>query len=593
MSNSDSPFLGVEASVSGKRWRERVHEPRMALMIAQDNDLPELLGRVLSARGVEPDAVAGYLNPTLRDLMPPALAMRDLDKGAERIADAIMAGEQVGLIGDYDVDGISSSALFRRFFASAGRELHVHIPNRLNEGYGPSTQVLERFHDKGITLAITVDCGVSAHEPLSRARELGIDVVVVDHHQAGEQLPDAHAVINPNRLDDVSGQGQLAAVGVSFVLLSAVRRVLRDRGVEGGETDLLSLLDLTALATVCDVVPLTGLNRALVSQGFKVMAKRENAGLNALADGAGLRRKPDTYAAGFVIGPRINAAGRLGHAELGLELLTTNDRSRANAIARELEDLNKRRQAIEMKILDDALAQGEAALGRNSDLPALVVTGEGWHPGVLGLVAGRIKDRLNLPVIAIGFEADGSGQASGRSVAGVDLGSAVRDAVAAGHLVKGGGHAMAAGMTLERARLGDFRAFLEDALSETQTARQAGLTLHVDGALSAGGATMELLELIEHAGPFGAGNPQPRFVFPGHRIAYSDLVGREHVKCTLQSGEGAKLDAIAFRVLGTPLGELLLSEHDRPLHIAGRLSINDWGGRQKPQLMVDDAVLAE
>jgi single-stranded-DNA-specific exonuclease len=587
-------FLGVEKSVSGRAWRERPMAHRTALAISQRHGLPELLGRVLAARNVEIDDAEGFLNPTLRALMPAAAGIRDLDRGAERLADAILGGEHIGVIGDYDVDGTCSAAAMHRFVTSLGGKLTVHIPNRLDEGYGPNAATLQRFHEAGVSLVVTVDCGIAAHEPLGGARDLGMDVIVVDHHQASETLPAAHAVINPNRLDDVSGQGQLAAAGVTFVLLASVRKTLRERG--HGETglDLLELLDLVALATVCDVVPLTGLNRALVCQGLKVMARRRNVGITALGDAAGLKRRPDTHALGFVLGPRINAAGRLGHADLAFELLVTEDRSRAARIALELETLNRQRQTIEARTFDLAFAQGEAALGEGAALPVLIVSGERWHPGVLGLVAGRLKERFHVPAIALGFDADGKGQGSGRSVAGVDLGSAVRDALEAGLLVKGGGHAMAAGLTIDKTRLGDFRAFMEERLRAQSGAVMArGPSLSIDGALSARGANFELIELLEHAGPYGIGNPHPRFVLPAHKVAYGDLAGREHVRCALVAPDGARISGIAFRALGAPLGELLLSERDRPLHLAGRLNVNDWNGSRTVQLMIDDAVLAQ
>jgi single-stranded-DNA-specific exonuclease len=596
MSEADSHFLGVESSVTGRAWVERPMSHRTALAISQRHNLPELLGRVLAARGVDIDGADAFLAPTLRELMPAAASMADLHKGAARLADAIVSGEAIGLIGDYDVDGITSSAAFTRFIGAMGGTLTVHIPNRLDEGYGPNTTTLNRFHEAGITLVVTVDCGISAHEPLDAAHALGLDVIIVDHHQAGEELPRAHAVINPNRRDDISGQGQLAAIGVSFVLLAAVRKELRQRGREVEGFDLLELLDLAALGTICDVVPLTGLNRALVAQGFKVMAQRGNIGLSALGDASRLNRKPDTHAAGFVLGPRINAAGRLGHADIALELLTTSDRSRAANISQELEVLNKQRQAIEAETFDNALAQGEAALGASADLPVLVVTGEEWHPGVLGLVAGRLKERFNTPAIAVGFARDRErpGQGSGRSIPGVDLGAAIRDALEAGHIVKGGGHAMAAGLTIERQNLGAFRAFLEDRLRDDMANdRAAGPHLSIDGALSARGASIELLEMLERAGPFGIGNPSPRFAFPAHRITYGDIAGRDHVRCTIVSADGAKLSCIAFRTIGTPLGEMLLTERDHPVHVTGRLSINDWGGKRTPQLMIDDAAVAQ
>ena len=594
--SGEASFLNVKSSVTGRVWRARLSRDREAVAISQKYGLPDILGRVLAARDVDLEDVERFLAPTLRDLMPAAAAMCDLEAAAERISDAVMHQESIGIIGDYDVDGIGSCALLHRYLDRAGAAAHIHIPHRLDEGYGPNVETLESFRARGITLVVTVDCGVTAHDPLEHAHGLHMDVVVVDHHQASLELPRAHSIVNPNRQDDISGQGQLCAAGVTFVLLAQVHSRLKKRGhfdeAESGGPDLFKLLDLVALATVCDVVPLTGLNRALVSQGLKVMARRNNQGLAKLADAAGLRRRPDVHAAGFVLGPRINAAGRLGHAGEALELLTTADPSRAAEIARKLEAYNEERQRIELAVFERAAEQGERALGASADAPVLIVTGDGWHAGVLGLVAGRLKERFGRPALVVGFDENGIGQGSGRSIAGVDLGSAVRDAVAAGLLAKGGGHAMAAGVTLERGRLGAFRAFMEERLDDSARLAMADATLSLDGALNASAATVDLIELLERAGPFGMGNPTPRFAFPAHRVLFGDLAGREHVRCALAGQDGARLGAIAFRALGTPLGELLLSAQGAPLHVAGRLSVNDWGGKRSAQLMIDDVAVA-
>jgi single-stranded-DNA-specific exonuclease len=429
---------------------------------------------------------------------------------------------------------------------------------------------------------------------MAHARASGLDAVIVDHHPAGEELPEACAVINPNRQDDVSGLGYLAAAGVTMMLLAGLNRRLRRQGYWGAtsEPDLLAGLDLVALATVCDVVPLTGLNRAFVVQGLKVMADRRRPGLAALADVARLTRRPDVHALGFVLGPRLNAAGRIGDARLGLELLTTRDRGRAAALAQELERLNRERQKIELAVVDAAHDQATAALERDPALPLLLVAGENWHPGILGLVAARLKERFGLPALALGLERGGDqASGSGRSVTGVDLGRAVRAAASAGVIVKGGGHAMAAGLTVERARLDKLRAFLAAALSQVGEAGEtpSPWTLDVDGALSASGATLDLLGLIERAGPYGSGNPEPVFALPAHRVVHADAAGADHVRCTLAAGDGTRLKAIAFRALGTPLGEALLSERAMPLHLAGRLCLDDWNGRRAVQLFIDDA----
>lgn len=592
MSRPDKAFLNVERSVTGRRWVPRLGADRMAEAITQQAGVNPVLGRLLAARGQTPETADSFLNPTLRDLMPAAASMTDLGAGADRLAQAIMQGEKIGIIGDYDVDGMTSSALMHQFLAAAGADARVHIPHRVEEGYGPSIAAVEDHKAAGVRLLLTLDCGVMAHDPLLRAGELGMDTLIVDHHQAGEELPVAEAVINPNRLDDVSGQGALCAAGVAMVLIGATVKALRARGWWSDsrpEPDMLAMLDLVALATVCDVVPLTGLNRAYVRQGLKVMARRGRPGLAALADVARLSRAPDAHALGFVLGPRLNAAGRIGSAMDGFALLTSADRGQASQLAQALEEMNKKRQVIEMATVDRAVQQAEDMLGREASLPVLVVAGEGWHPGVLGLVAARLKERFNKPAFALGLPKDGSPAAgSARSISGVNLGAAVRAAVEAGVAVKGGGHAMAAGITVEPARIGALRAFLEEHLSAEVAAVSEAGTLSIDAAIAASAVSPAFIEDLDRAGPFGQANPAPRFALPAHRVTYADRAGSDHVRCTLVQADGTRLKAIAFRALGTELGELLLAERQMPMHIAGRLSINDWGGKREGQLFIDD-----
>jgi single-stranded-DNA-specific exonuclease len=582
-------FLGVGRSVTGRSWLPRLADSRAALTISQRHDLPEILGRVLAGRGVTPDEALRHLNPTLRELMPQARELNDLDKGARRLVDAVRHGERIGVIGDYDVDGVTSTALLVRFLRAIGSNAEIHIPDRLTEGYGPSRSAVESLKAKGVRLLVTLDCGVMAHDPLLLAGELGMDTLVVDHHQAGALLPECHALINPNRQDDLSGLGFMSAVGVTLCLVAAANRMLREEGWYGAraEPDLLQLLDLVALGTVCDVVPLLGLNRAYVTQGLKILANRGHVGLAALADVARLKREPDAYALGYLLGPRLNAAGRVGHAMRAVDLLLAEDRGEAMMIAMELERLNRERQEIEWRIIDEAAAQAEAALGHEANARIIVVAGENWHPGVLGLVAARLKERFCLPAVALGL-AKGEAAGSGRSIAGVDLGSAVRAGVEAGIIAKGGGHAMAAGVTLARGDLGRFRAFLEERLGPQVAAARMRNVVSIDGALTARAASLDLLALLNKAGPYGSGNPSPVFAFPAHRIIYADGAGSDHVRCTIEASDGAKLGAIAFRSLSTPLGELLLSERGMPLHVAGRLAADDWGGSRKVQLMIDD-----
>jgi single-stranded-DNA-specific exonuclease len=589
-------FLGVETSVSGRRWVSRLADERAAAAIAQRCELPDILARILAARRVPVDEAERFLNPTLRTLMPQPSAVRDLQKGAERLADAVVAGESIGVITDYDVDGVSSAALLVSFLQAAGSDAMVRIPDRLTEGYGPSVRAVQELRERGASLLVTLDCGVLAHDPLSHAGDIGFETIVVDHHQASPELPLAHAVINPNRQDDTSGFGYLCAAGVTMLLVAVTNGVLRRRGWYSParpEPNMLQWLELVALATICDVVPLVGLNRAYVTQGLKIMARRQNAGLAALADMARLKRPPDTYALGFVLGPRLNAAGRVGHAQDALDLLMTRDPVEAQHLAQNLENLNRDRQATEQRVIAAAAQQAESMLGQQLLNPVLLLAGEDWHPGVLGLAAARIKDRYQRPAFALFIDRQsGTASGSGRSVPGADIGVVVRKALSAGLLTKGGGHAMAAGLTVALDRLAELRGFLEAELGPLVDLA-ARRTLEVDGALSAGGATLELLELVEQAGPYGTGNPSPVFVLPAHRVIHAARVGADHVRCTAVGPGKASLKCIAFRALGSPLGELLLSERQAPLHLAGRLVIDEWGTRRIPAFQIEDAAIAQ
>ena len=587
-------FLGVEKSVKGQRWVARLDDQRLAHTIAEKNELPEILGRVMAARGVTSDEAEAFLNPTLRSLMPQPSAFMDMEKGAARLADAIVKKETIGIISDYDVDGVSSAAIMVRFLASVGHEANVYIPDRLAEGYGPSEKAVSTLKEQGTELLLTLDCGVMSHDPLAHAADLGLTTIIVDHHQAGVDLPQAYAVINPNRQDDMSGQGHLCAAGVVMILIAAVNKQLRTLGhynEQRPEPNMLQWLELVALATVCDVVPLKGLNRAYVTQGLRIMSRRENQGISALADVGGLKRRPDVYALGFILGPRINAAGRVGHAEEALALLTTNDKGEAYALARSLDDLNRKRQVIELRVVDEAIAQAEAAMGKDKRPSIVVVAADGWHPGVVGLAASRLKDRFTVPSLVLAMNTKtGLATGSGRSIAGVDLGKAVRLAFEAGILTKGGGHAMAAGLTVPIEKLAELRQFLDEALSaEVENLRDPSLP--IDGALTASGATLDLIELLEQAGPYGSAHPSPMFVFPAHKVIYADQAGTDHVRCTLVASDGTKLKAIAFRALNTELGELLLSERNHPIHIAGRLVADEWGAKRVPSLQIEDAAV--
>lgn len=586
-------FLGVERSVTARRWTLRGGSggdvDRLALAIAQRFDLPEIVGRIMAQRGIGLQAVDRFLDPTLRTELPDPSRFRDMDAAAERLADAVVTGQTIGLFADYDVDGATSAASMARYFRAVGARTLLHIPDRIDEGYGPNLPALKGLVEQGAGVVVCLDCGILAVDTLGQARAAGIDVVVVDHHIAEPDLPAAVAVVNPNRLDEEPGFGHLAACGVTFVTLVAVNRALRARGwfTDRREPDLRGILDLTALGTVCDVVPLTGLNRAFIAQGLKVMAGRATPGLAALADVAGLDRKPDPYHLGFVLGPRINAGGRVGRADLGARLLSTDDPAEARQIAGELDRYNEERRTIEAEVLDRAIAQAEEA----GDSPVLVVSGDGWHPGVVGIVASRLKDRFHRPACVIGVE-DGVGKGSGRSVPGVDLGAAVIAAHQAGVLEKGGGHAMAAGFTVAAGRIDAFRDFLAERVSAALSGTPRVAELSVDAAVSPRGANADLVRAVSRVGPFGTGNSEPRFVLSGARIVSSGVVGENHVRCTLAGGDGGRVNAIAFRAMTGDLGPALLQAGQLPIHVAGHLRLDDFRGGDTVQLVIDDAAPA-
>ncbi len=595
------PFLGVESSARGFAWRERLsaHAEPQAAAISQHHGLPELLGRVLAARGIATQDVPVILNPTLKALMPDPSTLRDMDVAASRLADAVEKKEAIALFGDYDVDGAASSALLHRFLKHHGVAARIYIPDRLFEGYGPNVAAIEQLIEEGARLIVTVDCGTTSSEPLARAAKLKCDVVVIDHHQADEELPAVTALVNPNRQDDMSGLGYLCAAGVTFLVLVATTRELRRRGFYGKgtpEPDLMSELDLVALATVADVVQLTGLNRAYVAQGLQVMRWRRNIGLKALIDAAGLNEPPTPYHLGFILGPRINAGGRIGDAALGSKLLAGEDEMEAARIAVLLDRLNKERRAIEKEMLEAALAEADALVSEAPDLPLLMVGSASWHKGIVGLVASRLTERFQRPSCVIAWDEEAQsghegvpGTGSLRSVPGADIGAAVRAAVAAGHLVKGGGHAMAAGLTVTRDKLAALEAFMRERLQRSVGEARARAGLEMDGALTASGVTDELLDLIARVGPYGQGNPNPRFAFPATRVRFAKIVGDAHVRCVLESADGAKLEGIAFRAAGEALGDLLMGTGGLPIHVAGNLKRSSWGGREKIELMIEDA----
>ncbi|SCB16738.1 single-stranded-DNA-specific exonuclease [Rhizobium miluonense] len=588
-------FLGVERSVSGNRWVSRLDQAGLnrALAIAQVHGLPELISRVLAGRGVGIDEAMAFLDPTIRALMPDPYLLTDCEKAAQRLLRALKTGETVAIFGDYDVDGAASSALLYRFLTHFGVPASIYIPDRIFEGYGPNPNAINQLIDNGAKLIVTVDCGSTSFEALDAARARNIDVVVIDHHQVAHELPPCHALVNPNREDDLSGQGHLCAAGVVFLVLVAALKQLREAGDSRVRSvDLLAWLDIVALATVCDVVPLKGLNRAYVVKGLIAARHQGNPGLAALFRKAGLGGPVTPYHFGFLIGPRINAGGRIGDAALGARLLTLDETGEAETIAAKLDELNRDRQAMEAAMLQEAEAEALAEYGNGDGASVIITARESWHPGIVGLIASRLKDKFRRPAFAIAFDSSGKGTGSGRSINGFDMGRMVRAAVDAGLLVKGGGHAMAAGLTVERSNLGKLRTFFTEKAEKQVAGLVANETLKIDGAIGASGATVELIDRLETAGPYGSGHPQPIFALPSHRLRDSRLVGQSHIKITLEAQDGGRVDGIAFRAAETPLGELLMSSRGAQIHVAGTLGADHWQGSRRVQLRVIDAAKA-
>ncbi|MBL4603520.1 MAG: single-stranded-DNA-specific exonuclease RecJ [Emcibacteraceae bacterium] len=589
-------ILAVENSVTGRSWVARPAEHRIVQAISQNHDLPEIIARVIAGRGISIDEAAIYLKPTLKETLPDPSIFKDMDKACIRIADAIMADEKVAIFGDYDVDGATSSAIFIRFFKALGRDLTAYIPDRMTEGYGPNTKALLGLKDAGNTLVITVDCGIVSFEPLKAATDAGLDIIVIDHHQAEAKLPDAVAVVNPNRLDEEPGYGQMAAIGVSFITIIGINRELRNRGwyKEQGlaEPNIINWLDLVALGTICDVVPLVGINRALVSQGLKIMAERGNEGLKALGDVAGINEAPATYHAGFLLGPRVNAGGRVGRSEAGTILLSTDDAQEAMNISQELNTYNAERQAIEAMVLEDAMSQVQRKIGIGGIAPPIIIAANvGWHPGVIGIVAGRLKEHFNRPTIVIAIDDNGDAKGSGRSIMGVDLGSAITAARQSEILTAGGGHAMAAGLSMRSEKIDELGEFLCERLQNKVKDAMTSLALKLDGVLSLSAVNSELVESLDKVGPYGQGNAAPRFAFGDALLTYVDVVGKDHVKCSLKGADGSIIKAMAFRSADKPLGRLLIDSRGKRIKIAGTIRNNHWNGRTSAEIFIDDAAV--
>jgi single-stranded-DNA-specific exonuclease len=583
----------VTSSLSGRRWLWRTGEDRVAAGIAQRLEVPEIVSRLLAARGIGIDAAADFLEPTLRVLLPDPSVLTDMDVAADRLADAVRVGETVAVYGDYDVDGACSAALMVGFLRTLGCVVHHHVPDRIKEGYGPNAVALAGLVARGASLIVCVDCGTAAAEALSVVSGQA-EVIVLDHHKTEGPPPSILATVNPNRLDDRSGLGILCAAGVSFLTAIATVRALRRLGFFAGraEPDLIGLLDLVALATVCDVMPLVGVNRAFVCQGLKVMARRSRPGVAALLDVTQARDKLNASTCGYALGPRINAGGRISEADLGLRLLLSEDRIEALTLAERLEAVNRTRQDVEAGIMEAAMLAAEAQVcaGR----AAVLVTGEGWHPGVVGIVAGRIKERFNRPACVAGFAA-GIGKGSGRSVAGADLGAAVIAARQAGLLETGGGHAMAAGFSVRADRLDAFHAFLDERLASAASLPSAA-DLVVEGTLAVSGATTELARHLERLAPFGAGNEEPTLVLNRARVVRADRVGREagSIRAFVEGeGGGPRLKAMMFRAREGALAAALLARGEAvPLHLAGQLRAEEWNGTVSPCFVILDAAVA-
>lgn len=591
MTGTASPYLDVARSYQGRRWMLRTCDDRRVATLQQVLGLPEVVCRVLVGRGVGVEEAEAFLTPTLREQLPDPSHLKDMDTAVARLVTAIEGGETIAVFGDYDVDGATSSALLLRFLRAVGAEPVLYIPDRLKEGYGPNADAMRELAAQGVRVVVTVDCGITAFAPLEAAAEAGLEVIVIDHHEAEVRLPKAAAVVNPKRLDDPSPHKHMAAVGVTFLLIVALNRALREGDYYGPHCEpprLMEWLDIVALGTVCDVVSLTGVNRALVTQGIKVMGQRGNAGITALMDVAGVKDRPDAYTLGYVLGPRVNAGGRVGQCDLGARLLSCDDPEEALGLAQRLHEHNQERQEVEAAVLYEAIEMAEADAAADGAAPLVMVAGAAWHPGVIGIVAGRLKERYNLPTCVVALDG-GMAKGSGRSVPGIDLGRAVIAAREAGLLSAGGGHAMAAGFSLPEEKLPAFKDFLTERIAEQVAVGGIVPTLELDGAVDLRGANADLLALLARCGPYGAGNEEPRFVIPGVRVSKADIVGQGHVRCFLTGNAGGRLKAIAFRCVDSDLGVALLQSQGQALHVAGTLRLDTWQGRNEAQLIIDDA----
>ena len=583
-----SDFLDVSRSIRGLRWQSRCDSDQAVDTLVRAKTLDRLTAQLIAGRGIDAELSDEFLSPTLRGSMPNPSEMQDVDKAAGFILDAVQAKQKITVFADYDVDGGTSAAQLIRWGRALGAEIGLYVPDRVKEGYGPTIEAFEQLKTEGNDLVITVDCGAAAHGALKAAAGLSLPIIVIDHHLMHGELPPCLALVNPNREDDTSGLGHLAAAGVTFMMLVALNREARRRGLTG-LLDLKELLGLAALGTVCDVVPLTGLNRAIVAQGLKVLSAGDNIGVNALADVAGSAPPYTTYHCGFILGPRINAGGRIGKAEMGAEMLSTENAQIAYGHAAELDRVNTARKALQAQMVNEALEKAHKLSEGNA---VIVVDMEGWHPGVIGIVAGRLKDRFDKPAIVIGINEEGIGKGSGRSLKGVNLGDAITQAKEAGLLISGGGHAMAGGLTVEADKIAQLTVFLNNHLAEDIAEARKNLSLKIDALIAAGAATQGLIDKINQVGPYGAGNPQPLFAFSDMRIAYAERVKGGHVRCAFEDASGGRISGICFRADETGLDSVLLEPNAPRVHVVGRLKADSWKGRSRIDLQLVDLAIA-
>ncbi len=589
---NDGDFLIDEnSSLNGFRWRLFDYDQRFVEAVSQKFNLPDIIAKIINSRNVSFDDTGNYISPLIKNLLPSPFILKDMDKAVDRIVKAIVNGETIGIFGDYDVDGATSSAIIYRFLYDAGvKNIHIFIPDRQNDGYGLSSDGLKKLLSQGCSLVIAVDCGITGFDPVILANQMDLDIVIMDHHEAEVGVPDAVAVVDPKRVDDESSLTYLAACGVVFLLVVALNKTLREKGIyrQKGitEPDLFSYLDLVALGTVCDVVPLIGVNRAFVCAGVKVMAKRQNIGLKALCDVSGVSTTPSIYHLGYVLGPRINAGGRVGNSSIASQLLTTRNPLTADNLAQKLNNFNLERKDIEASVLEQAFEK--VLLETKEDDNFIFVSGQNWHTGVIGIIAGRIKERYNLPTCVATVDENGIANGSGRSIPEIDLGSAIIKAKEMGILLEGGGHSMAAGFTLEVSKIEKFKKFLHDYIKNSIKSQKIIPVLKIDSVIDITAINQDLIKKIQILEPFGTANEEPRFAILNAKLTGSDAIGGGNIRCYFSSDNGKSVCAICYKAVDTPMGEVLLSSVGQRFKLAGKIRANDWNGKHYIQFIIDD-----